>query len=271
MGLVAFSIGSVPLYLYGLLLAVSILFGLLLLRGITWLCHEAFAPAFDLVLWSLPVGLLCSRLGYVLSHFSFYADQPAAVFFFWQGGFSLYGAAAGFLLTAFVYCRVQRLSFWQWLDIFIPVIVLGLAMNQFAHFFLQMTVGMPLPLDLPNDNRIAEYIEYGYRPSGFEHYEYFQPVAFYQALAQLGIFFVVSLLSLLRVRGKMQWAQGTLFLMGVLLLALVRFACGFFYLSAVPGPALHFGQVLSLLLAIVCAGGFIWRQRHNRMKGRFGL
>ena len=47
---------------------------------------------------------------------------------------------------------------------------------------MQFSLGTPLGLDIPNDHSLAEYVEYRYRPTGFEAYQYFQPVAYIRIL-----------------------------------------------------------------------------------------
>ena len=54
-----------------------------------------------------------------------------------------------------------------------PAIVFGLVILQITNFMMQFSVGTPLSVDIPNDHTPAEYIEYKYRPSGFEGYLYF--------------------------------------------------------------------------------------------------
>jgi len=234
---------------------------------VTWvyvrLYGESFAPVVDMMLWGLPVGLLLSRMGYVLTHWTLYVRNPYDILCLWYGGLSLYGAAMGFLLGIWVYCRKHDLSLWYWLDILMPAIVCGLAIHQLGIFFMQMTVGLPLPPGLPNDHSLAEYIEYSYRPSGFENYEYFKPIALYQAGCQFLIFMFVCITAYRQSQNLFFWRDGCVFLLGVFLLALVRFVCGFFYLSTIPMIAFHTGQILSAMLALVCVGFFVRRRRRT--------
>lgn len=260
MGLIACFIGKVPLYLYGSIVAAALAAGLVVARISAWVYDEAFSPVVDLLLWGIPVSFVIARIGYVLGHWGFYADHLESILCFWEGGFSIYGAAIGFLTVLWVYCRREGESFWHWLDVLAPALLLILAVNQLGHFVTQTTVGMPLPPDLPNDHTLAEYIEFSYRPSGFENYEYFRPVALYQAGLQFAVLLLVSALTFLQARRRL-WAEGCVFLCGALLIALIRFVCGFFYLSATPG--LHSGQLLSLLVAAVCLIVF-WRRQHCR-------
>ena len=222
------SIGGIPMYLFGSIAAVGILLGLMLTRWTAWLYDESFPFAVDVALWGIPLGLIFGRIGHVLRFWEFFADDPVKIMYFWEGGFSPYGAGIGFVAALFLCCKKEGESFWRWMDVMVPAVSLMLVLYAFSGFFLQMTVGMPLPLDIPNDDALAEYVEYSYRPSGFEGYEYFKPVALYQT----GLMGIVFLLTIIMT--------------------------GFFYLATKPG--LHMGQIAALIVMTACAVLFIARR-----------
>ncbi len=260
MGLIAFSLGSVPIYLYGLVVVLAVLLGMLTAWVSLRLRGESFAPVVDLMLWGLPVGFVFARMGYVVSHWGLYEGHWQEVFCLWQGGISFYGGAIGFLLVLFVYCNLQGLDVWYWLDVLIPAFLVGIAVNELGNFATQMTVGMPFPPNIPNDHTLAEYIEFRYRPSGFENYEYFHPVALYQMGLQLVALLMVSIVS---VRSSRRWRlqTGCIFALGMFLVALIRFGCGFVYLSTEQGFCLHMGQIFALGTAVLAMLLFLWRRR----------
>ena len=175
----------------------------------------------------------------------------------------MYGAAFGFLLMAWGYCSWKGLSLWYWLDILAPALLLGLAVHELGIFATQMTVGAPLPSNLPDDHKLVEYIDYCYRPSGFENYQYFRPVALYQAGMQLVACVLVALLSVFDAHRK-QLAAGGIFLLTAAAAAFIRVGCGFWYLSTEPWYMLHFGQWVAVLLGMVCLVIFGLRQRRRR-------
>mgnify|MGYP007008081037 CR=1 FL=1 len=61
--------------------------------------------------------------------------------------------------------------------------------NQLANFATQEVIGNP------SDNRLSVYIEYAFRPPGFEQYDFFQPISLYQVLwlmVVLGLIFYIT-------------------------------------------------------------------------------
>lgn len=263
MGLIAFSLGDAAGYLYGCIVMLAVLAGLLAAWIAVRLRGEDFSVVVDFLLWGLPAGLLLARLGYVAGHWQLYSGQWLDILRFWQGGISLYGGALGFLLAIWLYCSWKRLSFWHWLDMLAPAMVLGLAINELGVFFTQMTVGAPLPSDLPNDHTLVEYIDYRFRPSGFEDYQYFKPVALYQAGLQFLTLLAAVLISLLD-KNRHRLAAGSVFLLSGAAVAFIRFGCGFWYLSTQPIHTLHFGQWLAVLLGAGCLLLFGLRQHRSR-------
>lgn len=263
MGLIVFSVGGVSVYLYGIVVIAAILTGMLTAWFYIRLQGEHFAPVVDFLLCGLPMGFIVARLAYICTHWQFYEGHGLDVFRLWQGGISLYGGAAGFLAAMFLCCKWKDLDFWRWLDLLAPAFVIGLAINELGNFATQMTVGTPFPPNLANDHTLAEYIEFKYRPSGFENYEYFRPVALYQMFMQMGLFLLLTGLTIYRAWYK-RLSAGIIFLLGVIGLAAIRFGCGFFYLSTEQGMVLHSGQKIVLAIAVLGCILFVWRMRRRR-------
>ena len=264
MGLVVFSLGEVQFYLYGLIIAGAVLLGFLAAWVMARIFDEPLLPVVDICLWGLPAGLLFSRLGYVLGHWHFYLSSPLEALYVWHGGLALYGAAFGFLLAAWYYCRQHGLDVWHWLDILTPGVVLALAVNQLGSFVMQTTVGLPMQSAGLPDYTLAEYVEYRYRPYGFESYEYFRPISLYQAGIQAMVFCILSVAAYFQARARKIIPSGGIFLWGTIMILLARFACGFFYLSAEKNVLLHGGQWLALLAIAACV--WIYGRRRNRRK-----
>ncbi len=247
MGLIAFKLGAVPVYSYGLLILAALVIFMLAAFVSVRLRHESFAVVADMLLWGLPLALILGRAGYVLHHFDYYADALPSILAFWQGGYSFYGALAGMLAAVLGVALVQGLPAWHWLDTLAPAGVLALVVVTFGVFVLQLNVGWALPQDVPNDHTLMEYVESVYRPAGYEDTLYFQPIALYQSGLQLVAFALVTVFALVRgVLGRPR-TDGCVFLLAVALVSFIRLGCGFYYLSSgIMAPsALPLGRLLS--------------------------
>ena len=247
MGLIAFFIGRMPIYWYGCTAAIAVVVAFV----IGWIefkiNDENTLTLWDIFLWSLPCCFIGARLFHVIRNHSVYLAAPGQIFAFSNGGFSQYGAVMGLLVAIFLYSSIYKQPIWHLLDLLIVPAIAALAVMQFGHFFMQLTVGMPLVENVAYEHTIAEYIEFRYRPSGFEKYEYFVPVALYQAAVQTLTAIVLFIAGNFK-KIKLFCNAGCLFLAGLSLCGIIRFVCGFFYLSVHPG--VHSGQIVSLIISL---------------------
>lgn len=98
-----------------------ILFTLAILAALTWLglmrpTHGTRVDALDAALASLAGGLVASRAVFVVSHFDYYSARISQSLWFWQGGLSGAGAAAGAIAGLGLYCALADRSFWKLAD-----------------------------------------------------------------------------------------------------------------------------------------------------------
>lgn len=254
------TLGPLHIYWYGMTIVFAVVLNLLL----TWINarkrREDFSIVLDLFLYGIPCSIVCSRIFYVLLHRELFAADFSGIFNTAAGGLSIYGAFAGFLFSSIIYLHLQQESFWHWMDILLPGMIAGLIVNQFANFFMQNTIGLPLA-SVANDHSIAAYINFKERPTGFEHYLYFRPVALYQA----GVLFFIFLYSLIltylqTVKHKINC--GNIFLQSAILIAACRFVFGFMYLSTQQNIIFHVGQAIPLLIIMAALVLYYLRRRN---------
>lgn len=134
---VAFSVGSFPIYWYGLmyLLAFSLAWGLGYYRakqpGSGWTIDQLG----DLIFYSALGAIVGGRLGYIL----FYnIDQilidPASVFRVWEGGMSFHGGLLGVIFAIYLFSRRTKKTLFNVADFATPLVPLGLAMGRIGNF-----------------------------------------------------------------------------------------------------------------------------------------
>ena len=135
----AFTIGSVQIQVYGLLLAVgvaaAICWAMARCRGMkehTVLCFALFA---------LPLGFLLARLGQCLVSQGWYLFRENYFFNFRRGGFMLYGALGGTVLAAWIASKIPRQSFGRLLDAVSAPGMLVIAVCRFAEGIIGVGYG----------------------------------------------------------------------------------------------------------------------------------
>ena len=263
MGLSAWEGLGIPIYTYGLVVFAAVVVGAACAWVSVRLRKERTAPLLDLLVYGLPVALIFARAGFVLHNFAQYANNLLEILMIWHGGLSFYGGMLGFFLTVLGYSLVHGVSAWHWLDLLVPAFILSIVIYELGIFGMQLTMGAPFPTDVPNDHTLMEYIEYRYRPMGFENMLYFRPIALYQAGLQFAAFLLVTLAAVIDAHRGRRWPSGCLFLLGLGLVAAIRFGCGFFYLNSHPETLLPLGRLLSGGAVLVALILFIlrWRSR----------
>ncbi|TCS81375.1 prolipoprotein diacylglyceryl transferase [Pectinatus cerevisiiphilus] len=258
-----FTLGFLHIYWYGLTVVFAILLGLFVTWLNTKIHHEDFSPVIDMFLWGIPLGIVLSRGVYVLLHWHQFIDKPFSIFLLSHGGMSIYGAFAGFLLGCAFYLYLSGKNFWYWMDILLPGMVCGLIVDQVGNFFMQNTIGLPLVTVISNHD-LAAYVDFKQRPSGFEHYLYFEPVALYQAVVLFFIFLFSLILTFLQVKFRKIY-RGNIFLICMVLVAIGHFTFSFMYLSTQEDAILHANQCITLA-GIICGLVVYWQRKRNFKK-----
>ena len=99
----------------------------------------------DLVLYALPVAVICARIYYVAFSWDSYKDHPADVFKIWEGGIAIYGGIIGAVLSAWIYLRIKKMDVLKMFDICCPGLLIGQAVGRWGNFVNAEAYGGPCP------------------------------------------------------------------------------------------------------------------------------
>ena len=138
LGRVAFTIGNIDIYWYGVIIAVSIItafalsFALLKVKGL-----PKDMPI-DVFLAIIPLGIVCARL------FSVLFDPGTTIldfFKFREGGMSIIGAVLGGVIGIIILCAFKKYKFLTVGDLIVPVLILAQAIGRWGNFANQEVYG----------------------------------------------------------------------------------------------------------------------------------
>ena len=139
------TIGSLPIYWYGVIIALGAFLGLYIATREADRLGLKKDLIIDLVVFASPISIIFARIYYVIFEWDRYKNGPwTEVFAIWHGGIAIHGALIGAVLTAIVYARVRKVSFWQLADIAAPGIILGQAIGRWGNFMNQEAHGGPI-------------------------------------------------------------------------------------------------------------------------------
>ena len=106
---IAFSIGSLTVRWYGIMVALAVL----ALLAVTFRETKKLAISQDLVLsvflCGVVGGFIGGRLVHIIDHWSYYVANPGEII--GSAGLALYGSILGGLLAAWIYMQVKKLPF----------------------------------------------------------------------------------------------------------------------------------------------------------------
>lgn len=142
---VMLELGPFTVYWYGVIIAFGALLGIYLAMREAERLGWNKDTIIDFVVYAIPIAIITARIFYVTFEWERYAGGPFwKVFAIWEGGIAIHGAVLGGVLTAIVYTRVKKLSFWKLADIIAPSLILGQAIGRWGNFMNQEAHGGPV-------------------------------------------------------------------------------------------------------------------------------
>ena len=251
-GPIIFEIGPFIIRWYGLLIASAILIGVTLSQYLAQ--RRGVNPDLlgDLAIWLVIGAIPSARLYYVLFEWQEYAQRPEDIIAIWKGGIAIHGAIIGGTIATIIFSRLNKVSFWQLLDLVVPSLILGQAIGRWGNFFNSEAFGRPtnLPWKL--------FIPLSNRPPGYANYEYFHPTFLYESLWNLGVFAIILYLFFWGLKHKNRLATGTL-----AFVYLVSYSTGRFWIEGLRTDSLMLGflriaQIVSIIAIAFGLFGLVW-------------
>lgn len=181
------------------------------------------------------------------------AVQILDILSIWRGGLGIPGAVIGGAIVLFFYTRKRGLSFAEWADIAAPSLPLGQAIGRWGNFFNQELYGAPTNLPW------AIHIDADYRVAGYEQFETYHPLFFYESVLNLANMFFLLWLSR-RYADRLK--NGDIFLTYLMTYPLIRFSLDFLRLDASLIAGINVNQAFMALIAL-CAGAALFLRHRN--------
>ncbi|KZS46327.1 prolipoprotein diacylglyceryl transferase [Paenibacillus glucanolyticus] len=224
---VAFSIGSLRVHWYGLILGLGALAGLLLAirEGKRFGIPQEFFM--DLLLLGVPSAIIGARIYYVAFKWEDYKDNFLDVFKIWNGGIAIFGALIGAIICALIFVRRRGYSFWRIADICAPSLLAGQIIGRWGNFVNQEAYGGPVSETfLRGELHLPNFIVNQMNVQGVFHH----PTFLYESLWNL-----VGIVVLLIIRRQKFLRSGELFI-GYF----IWYSIGRFFIEAVRTDSLAF-------------------------------
>ena len=186
---IAFEIGPITVYWYGIIIATGIALGWLLATRESkrlGLDKDIFS---DLLLWAIPISIISARLYYVIFQWDYYMDNPGKIIAIWEGGIAIHGGLIGAVITTIVFAKRKGVSFWQLADIAAPSLILGQAIGRWGNFMNQEAHGGEVTRSFLENLYLPDFIINQMYIDGV----YYHPTFLYESLWNLARAYLVNL------------------------------------------------------------------------------
>lgn len=224
---VVFSIGSLPVHWYGLILGFGALAGLFLAiqEGKRFNISQEFFM--DLLLLGVPSAIIGARIYFVAFTWDDYKDNFIDVFKIWEGGIAIYGALIGAIICGIIYFRYKGYPFWRIVDICAPGLLAGQMIGRWGNFINQEAYGGVIEESFLRDKlHLPDFIvNQMYIQDAFHH-----PTFLYESLWSL-----LGILLLMVLRRQKFVRAGEIFLS-----YFIWYSIGRFYIEALRTDSLGF-------------------------------
>ncbi len=250
-------LGPVALRWYSVAIMLGVIAGTVLAARLAE--RRGIAPdhVYSAALWIVVAGIVGARLAHVLDRFDYYRASPSRILALYEGGLAIWGGLIAGALAGWVYARRAGLSFWRLADASVRGVLLGLAIGRIGSIVNgdvagKVTSGFGFIYTNPDVAGLLPKPEYFNTPT--------QPYAFYELLWDLAVFGALFWLAR-RVR-----LDGALFLCGVMLYALGRFALTFLRADDPFLFGLQQAQVIALVVMVLAVYFYLYlRGRRGRL------
>lgn len=245
-------LGPVEIRLY----SVCILLGVLLSYAFGFWRAKIynFSPSMvdDLLLLGVPLGLISTRLAYVLLNLPYYLSDPIKIFYIWEGGLTLHGGIVVAVLILYFYTRAKKISPWRVGDAFAPTLFIAEGIGRWGNFFNQELIGYP------TTGFLRMFVAPAFRPWGYQTYTFFHPVFLYQSVAN---FLLLGLV--LYLEHKKKFKEGEVLLSYFFLHSLSRILVEFMRIEPRIFIGLSLAQLISLAIILITTVIFVLRRRQQ--------
>jgi phosphatidylglycerol---prolipoprotein diacylglyceryl transferase len=261
---IAFQLGSIPVYWYGVCYAVG------LAATYTVITREARRRGLDATLVDNGIiivaaaALIGGRLYHVIDQWQLYRDDPLSIILPPYTGLGVYGGILLGTIVAAIIIRRWKQSFWRWADVIAPGIFVMQAIGRWGNFFNQELYGpstdLPWGISIDCAHRVPVYpcTTYPEATTGFH------PLFLYESLS--GALGAVTLLWIARRYGR-HMRPGDLWLMFLIWYSAVRLVLE----TLRTGNWTFFGVPVAMLVAgaviVAAVAALAWRHRASAMAG----
>ena len=241
---IAFSIGSLSVRWYGIMVALAVIFLILwMLRSVRKGANISYDTVLNAALVGIPSGIVFSRLLHVLDYWEHYSQNPGDIL--GASGLTIYGAVLGATLGIWIYSRFSKQSFGYLADVIAPGIIMAQAIGRVGCVLNGCCYGLETDIFCA----VIYTSPDSFAPIGVPVH----PTQIYEIIYNVMLFGVLLLL-----RGRFK-PDGTLFLIYLGLYSVWRLSIGFLREGMPFLFELHQAQVIAIVVVLIALYVFAFK------------
>ncbi len=159
---IAFSIGSKPIYWYGIIIAAGFLLAVYYAMKRADQFGLTQDNIIDMLICAVPLAIIGARAYYCIFSWGLYKDDPIRVLYIWEGGLAIYGGVIGAVIGLFIYTKVKKVKTSAMLDIGGLGLLIGQSIGRWGNFMNREAFGAEttsfLRMGLTDANGVTIYV-----------------------------------------------------------------------------------------------------------------
>ena len=195
----SFSVFGFEIALYGVIMASSILLGIVVAAHIAKKTGQDPDTYWDLALYAVIFSIICARIYYVVFMWDYYKENPLQILNLRGGGIAIYGGIIGAIISVYAYCKWKKQKPRLILDTVAFGLLAGQITGRWGNFFNREVFGgytdsllaMRLPIDAVRARDITEELAAHIEPG--TNYIQVHPTFLYEGLWNLGVLLLLLL------------------------------------------------------------------------------
>ena len=138
---VAFTVFGKAIYWYGIIIACGFVLAALYMMRRAKTFGITDDDVLDMLLWAVPIGIICARAYYCIFYWELFRDNPVSVLYIWEGGLAIYGGIIGGGLTLLLVAHFKKIPVAVLLDVAAMGVIIGQFCGRWGNFMNREAYG----------------------------------------------------------------------------------------------------------------------------------
>ena len=254
---VAFTVFGKDIYWYGIIIAAGFLLAVFYMLARAKDFGITQDDVLDMILWAVPIGVICARLYYCIFYWELYADDPISILYIWEGGLAIYGGIIGGAITLLVVAKRKKIPAPVLLDVAGMGVIIGQLMGRWGNFMNREAHGAVTDTFLKMGLQDASGVV-----------TYYHPTFLYESVWNLIGFIGLHFFSKKRkFDGEVFLAYVAWYGLGRVWIEGLRTDSLYLFHWTLFGQRIRVSQALSLVMVLVCAGILVYQFKVKKADG----